>query len=203
MELTPGAGMFTRFAYADATSMVALLEEAAALLRDRAERLRQAGARVHTPTAAEPLVVVLVDELAGLVAYGPDRELRKRAEQALSVQLSQGRAPGVLVVAAVQDPSKDVVAFRDLFPVRVALRLVEDVAVDMVLGRGARARGAECDRISPALPGVGYVQLDGVREPVRVRAGYVTDDELRAMARDYPAPTAAGVVGLRLVDGAA
>jgi S-DNA-T family DNA segregation ATPase FtsK/SpoIIIE len=203
MELTPGAGMFTRFAYADPGSMVALLEAAVTLLRDRAERLRLAGARVHTPSVAEPLVVVLVDELAALVAYGADRELRKRAELALSVLLSQGRAPGVLVVAAVQDPSKDVVAFRDLFPVRVALRLVEDVAVDMVLGRGARARGAECDRISPALPGVGYVQLDGVREPVRVRAAYVTDDELRAMARDYPPPSAAGAVGLRLVGGAA
>jgi DNA segregation ATPase FtsK/SpoIIIE, S-DNA-T family len=203
MELTPGAGMFTRFAYADPGSMVALLEEAAALLRERAERLRLAGARVHTPTVVEPLVVVLVDELAALVAYGADRELRKRAEQALSVLLSQGRAPGVLVVAAVQDPSKDVVAFRDLFPVRVALRLVEDAQVDMVLGRGARARGAECDRISPALPGVGYVQLDGVREPVRVRAAYVTDDELRVMAQYYPAPSAPRAAVLRVVDGAA
>jgi len=135
MELTPGAGMFTRFAYADPASMVALLEAVVALLRERAERLRRADARVHTPSAAEPLVVVLVDELAALVACGTDRELRKRAEQALSVLLSQGRAPGMLVVAAVQDPSKDVVAFRDLLPVRVALRLVEDVAVDMVLGR--------------------------------------------------------------------
>jgi DNA segregation ATPase FtsK/SpoIIIE, S-DNA-T family len=206
MELTPGAGMFTRFAYADPASMVALLEAAVGVLRDRAERLRMAGARVHTPSVAEPLVVVLVDELAALVAYGADRELRKRAEQALSALLSQGRAPGVLVVAAVQDPSKDVVAFRDLFPVRVALRLVEDAQVDMVLGRGARARGGECDRISPALPGVGYVQLDGVREPVRVRAGYVTDDELRAMARDYPAPAYSGTgtcVRLPVVDGAA
>jgi DNA segregation ATPase FtsK/SpoIIIE, S-DNA-T family len=204
MELTPGAGMFTRFAYADTGSMVDLLEAAVILLRERAERLRRAGARLHTPSVAEPLVVVLVDELAALVAYGADRELRKRAEQALWVLLSQGRAPGVLVVAAVQDPSKDVVAFRDLFPVRVALRLVEDVQVDMVLGRGARARGAECDRISPALPGVGFVQQDGVREPIRVRAADVTDDELRAMARDHPALSAAGAtVGLRLVDGAA
>ncbi len=76
----------------------------------------------------------------------------------------------MLVVAAVQDPGKDVIGFRDLFPSRIALRLLEDVQVDMVLGRSARQRGAECDRIPASLPGVGYVVLEGVREPVRVRA---------------------------------
>ena len=115
--------------------------------------------------------------------------------------LSQGRAPGVLVVATVQDPAKDVIAFRDLFPVRVALRLVEDAQVDMVLGRGARARGAVCDRIPPSLPGVGYVVLDGVREPVRVRAAHVTDEDLRRLAAEHPAP--AGPVGLHAMRGAA
>jgi S-DNA-T family DNA segregation ATPase FtsK/SpoIIIE len=138
-------------------------------------------------------VLVVVDELAALIAYAPDRDLRRRAEAALSLLLSQGRAAGVLVVAAVQDPGKDVVAFRELFPVRVALRLVEDVQVDMVLGRGARARGADADRIPPSSPGVGYVVLDGPPEPVRVRAGWVSDADLAAMARDYRCPTAAAV----------
>ena len=201
MELTPGAALFTRFAYADPASMIALLEDAVAVMRERAERLRRAGCRQHEPSPADPLVVVLVDELAALVAYGPDRDQRRRAEQALSLLLSQGRAPGVLVVAAVQDPAKDVIAFRDLFPVRVGLRLVEDTQVDMVLGRGARARGAVCDRIPPSLPGVGYVVLDGVREPVRVRAAYVTDVDLRRLAGEHPAP--AGPVGLHAVRGAA
>ena len=47
---------------------------------------------------------LLVDEMAALTAYCGDRELKKRAESALQLLLSQGRAPGVLVVAAVQDP---------------------------------------------------------------------------------------------------
>ena len=100
--------------------------------------------------------------------------------------LSQGRAVGVVVVAALQDPGKDVLPFRDLFPTRIALRLTEDVQVDMVLGRGSRERGAHCDRIPPSLPGVGFVQLDGVREPVRVRAAHVTDDNIRAMLNPEP-----------------
>ena len=57
----------------------------------------------------------------------------------------------------------------------------------MVLGDGARDRGAVCDRIDENQPGVGYVVLDGVREPVRVRSAHVTDDDVRAMAAAYPA----------------
>jgi S-DNA-T family DNA segregation ATPase FtsK/SpoIIIE len=185
MELTPGAGLFTRFAYADPAQMVELLEDAVVLMRERAERLRVAGRRLHEPRVGDPLVVVVVDEMAALTAYCGERDLKKRAEAALSLLLSQGRAPGVLVVAAVQDPGKDVIGFRDLFPSRVALRLLEDVQVDMVLGRSARQRGAECDLIPASLPGVGYVVLEGVREPVRVRAAYVSDADLAQMVEEF------------------
>jgi DNA segregation ATPase FtsK/SpoIIIE, S-DNA-T family len=188
MELTPAAPLFHRFAYESSAAMVELLEEAVTIMRHRAERLRQAGKRVHTPTTTDPMVVLLVDEMAALTAYCGDRDLKKRAESALQLLLSQGRAPGVVVVAAVQDPGKDVIGFRDLFPTRIALRLLEDVQVDMVLGRSARLHGAQCDLIPPSLPGVGYVVLDGVREPIRVRAAYVSDDDLAHLVKTYGRP---------------
>ena len=152
---------------------------------------------MHTPTPADPTLVLLVDEMATLTAYCGDRDLKRRAEAALQLLLSQGRAPGVVVVAAVQDPGKDVIGFRDLFPTRIALRLLEDVQVDMVLGRSARLHGAQCDLIPPSMPGVGYVVLDGVPEPIRVRSAYVSDDDVAhlvdtyAPARDNSAPIAA------------
>jgi S-DNA-T family DNA segregation ATPase FtsK/SpoIIIE len=200
MELNPGAGLFSRFAYADAALMVELLEDAVALMRERAERLRLAGLLLHTPSVSDPLVVVVVDEIAALTAYCGDRDLKKRAESALQLLLSQGRAPGVLVVASVQDPGKDVVGFRDLFPSRVALRLLEDVQVDMVLGRSARQRGAECDQIPLSMPGVGYVVMEGVREPVRVRASYVSDEDLRRMVDEFR-PGAPAEVQTKPADG--
>jgi len=90
----------------------------------------------------------------------------------------------VCVVGALQDPRKDVINFRNLFPTKIALRLDESDQVDMVLGDGARDRGALADEISP-LPevgaGVGYVRLEAVPDPVRVRAAYVTDDDIQAM----------------------
>ena len=188
MELTPGSAMFARFAYESPAAMVELLEDAVSYMRMRTELLRLAGSRSLVPSVEDPLIVVVVDEMAALTAYVGDRDLKRRAETALQLLLSQGRAPGVLVVAAAQDPGKDVIGFRDLFPSRIALRLLEDVQVDMVLGRSARQRGALCDQIPASMPGVAYVAQEGVREPVRVRAAYVSDEDLAEMVRIY-APT--------------
>jgi S-DNA-T family DNA segregation ATPase FtsK/SpoIIIE len=78
-----------------------------------------------------------------------------------------------------------VLSLRNLFPTRIALRLDESDQVDMVLGDGARDRGALADEISP-LPrtgaGVGYVRLEGSPQVVRVRAAFVADADIRAMA---------------------
>jgi S-DNA-T family DNA segregation ATPase FtsK/SpoIIIE len=186
MELAPGAALFTQFAYRP-EDMVELLEEAAWTMIERANRLRGL-TRVHTPTLEEPAILVVVDELAQLTSYEPDPKLRRRAIQALSLLLSQGRGPAVTVIAAMQDPRKEVVEFRDLFPVRVALRMVEADQANLVLGRGARAKGAACELIPRALPGVGYQLLDGEQHPTRVRASWMSDADIEALARDYPAP---------------
>jgi DNA segregation ATPase FtsK/SpoIIIE, S-DNA-T family len=184
MELAPGRALFARFCGDEFTAMAELLEEAVAVMQDRARRL--AGVtRLHEPTIREPLILVVVDEVATLSAYLPDRKLRERMAHSLGLLLTQGRAVGVSVVAALQDPRKEVLALRNLFPARVGLRLDEPSQIDMVLGDGAREQGARCDRIPMSLPGVGYVRLDGVREPTRVRAGYVTDQDIATMSRDY------------------
>src|SRR4029079_15719398 len=101
---------------------------------------------------------------------------------------SQGRAVGVSVVGAVQDPRKEIVTMRDLFPTRVALRLTEADPVGLVLGQGARDRGARCDQIPESLPGVGYVGLDGVAEPVRVRFAHITDEDIAQTVTHYAPP---------------
>jgi DNA segregation ATPase FtsK/SpoIIIE, S-DNA-T family len=198
MELAFGARLFHRLVYRTTDDMLLLLEDAKTAMQDRQARLVGVS-RLHAPTAADPLIVVLVDELAALTAY-VDRDTKRKAAELLQLLLSQGRAVGVLVVAALQDPRKDVLPFRDLFPTRIALRLTEDVQVDMVLGRGARERGAVCDAIPETLPGVGYVQLEGRREPTRVRAAYVSDDDLAAMAASHAPARLRGDATLTPVD---
>ena len=50
----------------------------------------------------------------------------------------------------------------------------------MVLGDQAYDRGAWANRIGESEPGVGYLFGEGVREPLRVRAGWVPDDTIKA-----------------------
>ncbi|WP_047223786.1 FtsK/SpoIIIE domain-containing protein [Protofrankia coriariae] len=186
MELAFGRGMFTRFA-TDTAGIADLLDDAVSVMRERAGRLRGV-TRLHTPTVDEPLIVVIVDELAALTAYVTDRELKRRLSASLPLLLSQGRAPGVVMIGAVQDPRKEVLPFRDLFPVRVALRLTEADQVDLVLGDGTRDRGARAEEIPEGLPGVGYVLADGQADPVRVRAAWIDDAEISRMAHRYQPP---------------
>ena len=186
MELAYGRVIFeTHGAYAaDPPAIAVMLEQAVADMQQRAAAF--AGQqRDHTPTVEYPFVVVLVDEVAFLTAYQPDRKLRERVMNALATLTTQGRAVGYSVVAALQDPRKEVMGIRNLFPDRIAMRLDEPEQVDMVLGDGARDRGAACELISsdPATgAGVAFVRLEADPDPVRVRAGWVSDADIRAMA---------------------
>ena len=161
-----------------------VLEDAVTVMRRRQATLR-GNARLHTPTTAEPLIVVIVDELASLTAYVVDRDAKRRITAALSLLLSQGRAVGVSVVGAVQDPRKDIVSMRDLFPTRILLRVTEPEHVALTLGQGARDRGATADLIDDATPGVAYVGQDGVPEAARVRFTHATDDDITALVQHY------------------
>lgn len=193
MEFGAGSRLFTRFAFDTSGSTLTLLRDATAILEERADRLRGVS-RQHIPTRKEPLILLVVDELASLTAYQTDRKIAAEMNQLLGQILSQGRAVGINVVAAVQDPSKDTVALRQLFPTRIGLRVAEASQVDMVLGAGARNAGALCDQIADGLPGVAYVMEDGHAVPRRVRAFQVTDEDIDALVDRY-APTASNGEG--------
>jgi S-DNA-T family DNA segregation ATPase FtsK/SpoIIIE len=199
MELGFGRELFRKLVTMDGRDaeeeVVAFLEE----LADEADRRASAlagYARTLTPSTAMPFVLVVIDELASVTAFIADSKRRQRAEAALGRLLTKGRAPGMCVIGALQDPRKEVVKWRDLFPTRIALRLVEGTQVDMVLGDGARKRGARCDEISETAPGVGYVVEDGSQTVTRVRAAYLTDNDIRTLATTYrPGPVLHSVEG--------
>jgi S-DNA-T family DNA segregation ATPase FtsK/SpoIIIE len=202
MELAYGRAIFDRHGRyaADPDAIVVMLEDAVAEMQARAASF--AGKhREHTPSSEHPFVVIVVDEVAFLTAYLPERQLRDRVKAALATLTTQGRAVGFCVIAALQDPRKEVMSIRNLFPDRIAMRLDEPEQVDMVLGDGARDRGAAADLI-PANPatgaGIAYVRLETDPDPVRVRAAWVTDTDIAAMAAG-----AAPVSALRPVEASA
>ncbi|MDD7942569.1 FtsK/SpoIIIE domain-containing protein [Actinomycetospora lutea] len=191
MEYRMVSELFYMLAYGDDEHLVAALEFAADLMRQRAEAL---GGNVRKLLARMfgdyPLYVILVDELLALTTYIANRDLKDRANAAVRRMLSQGRAPGVVVIGCVQDPRKEVLSFRDMFGYRVALRLDSDVETRMVLSDSAYDRGARCDAIPEACPGMGFVvdEDGGKRQPIKVRADWVSDAELAYLAAEYPAP---------------
>ena len=161
MELSFGRDLFGDRYAASPAACADLLEAAVQIMQERADRF--AGLqRNHTPTVDDPFVLVVVDEVAFLTAYQSDKGLKLRISAALATLTTQGRAVGFGVMAALQDPRKEVMNIRNLFPDKIALRLDESEQVDMVLGDGARDRGALADHISP-IPeqgaGIGYVRL--------------------------------------------
>ena len=184
MELGRAENLFHKLVCTNGTEAIALLEHVATLTRQRAEALRRQRSRKWTPASGQPFMLLIVDELADVIAYQPDNGLRKRANLALQSILSQGRAPGVCVIGQLQDPRKEIIDFRHLFPVRIAMRLDEPQQVDMVLGDGVRQRGATAHEISEDTPGVAWVKIDGRREPQRARAFHGTDADLDELC-DY------------------
>ncbi|GAA2812728.1 FtsK/SpoIIIE domain-containing protein [Mycolicibacterium pallens] len=188
IELSVGARLFTKIATteADAVETLAGLEK---LMNKRGQAM--AGhSRDHRPTKASPLVVLLIDELAGVTAYMSDPTLRKEAAASLSRILTKGRALGIVVAAFLQDPRKEILPMRGLFTQTIALRLRSREEVTMVLGDGI-ADKAPAHRIAPDRPGTGYViAADG--HTVKVRSDFWSDDQIRSTARQYGRSTTAG-----------
>ncbi|QJY51213.1 FtsK/SpoIIIE domain-containing protein [Pseudonocardia broussonetiae] len=185
LELAMGRGFFgDRYANTDEQA-VQLLERAAAEMLERAEGL--AGhARRAEPSVLHPVNVLFIDELGYLSALMPDRKLRERAEKALSAILVLGRAAGFVVIGALQDPRKEVLNFRDLFPTAVAMRLRKPM-VDLVLGAGMYEAGAVCDQIPPPKAGgagVAFVVSEDSGIPVCVRFTWCPDDLIRKTAAE-------------------
>ncbi|MDN5686262.1 MAG: hypothetical protein L0G94_06185 [Brachybacterium sp.] len=192
VELGMGKDLFTRYAVTP-TEAVVVLEEAVDAMSARLERMA-GNSRQHTASTDEPLVVVLIDEVAALTSYIEDRDLKGRARTAMSLLCSQGRAVGYTVVACLQDPRKETIPNRGLFTQMVGLRLRDREETSMVLGDGAVASGALCHKIPLASPGIGYVVPEDGSEPIRVRAASVDDDLIRAAAERFPAPSTIPVV---------
>jgi DNA segregation ATPase FtsK/SpoIIIE, S-DNA-T family len=102
-----------------------------------------------------------------------DRKTRKQIVEKVVRLTTQGRALGFTVRGYVQEPTKETVPVRELYPRRICLRVTAKSHVGLVLGDQVHERGAWANRIDESAAGVGHVWGEGQREPLRVRAGWV------------------------------
>jgi S-DNA-T family DNA segregation ATPase FtsK/SpoIIIE len=195
MELAYGRRIFHRYAVTGKDAL-ALLDD---LLEGADKRKAEfAGWSRSVPITAEnPLEIVEFDEIGALIRYIGDRKLREQITERVALLTTQGRALGYTVRGYVQEPTKDTVPVRELFPRRICLRVATKSHVAMVLGDQAYDRGAWANRIGESEPGVGYLFGEGIREPLRVRGGWVPDEvikDLEAFVTGDPRPVSPGTV---------
>ncbi|HEY3690147.1 MAG TPA: FtsK/SpoIIIE domain-containing protein [Pseudonocardiaceae bacterium] len=192
MELAYGRGIFARYGVSGNEA----LEVLDALIDVLEARKREfAGITRDVPISAEnPLELLEFDEIGALTKY-TDRKTREAIVERLAILTTQGRALGFGVRGYVQEPTKDTVPVRELLPRRICLRVTSKTHVGMVLGDGAYERGAWANRIPESAAGVGYAWGEGIREPLRVRAGWVSDATVKAL-ENYVTNGGAQVVDL-------
>jgi S-DNA-T family DNA segregation ATPase FtsK/SpoIIIE len=178
MELAYGRRIFARYAVTG-TDALAVLDDLVDAMHAR--KAQFAGRVRDVPISAEhPLELLEFDEIGALTKY-IDRKTRDAITERVALLTTQGRALGFTVRGYVQEPTKDTVPVRELFPRRICLRVSAKSHVGMVLGDQAYERGGWANRITETEAGVGYVFGEGIREPLRVRAGWVSDETIKQL----------------------
>ena len=134
------------------------------------------------PDAFLPYVVA-IDEIAYYSATTGDKKQREEFAALLRDLVARGRAVGIIVIAATQRPSSDIIptSLRDLFAWRFAGRCTNDSSSDIVLGHGWANQGWTANAISPNNPGAGLLIAEG-GSPQLIKTAYLDDLVCAAIA---------------------
>jgi hypothetical protein len=81
MEVGRAPDLFQKLVCSHGAEDVELLEQVATLTRQRADALRQQRTRKWLPASGQPFVLLIIDELAEVIAYQPDTHPRRRVGQ--------------------------------------------------------------------------------------------------------------------------
>ena len=129
-----------------------------------------------------PVILCAIDELAYFsVTIGTPQE-QDEFKTVVRDLVARGRAAGIIVVAATQRPSADIIptSLRDLFGFRVAFRCTTDSSSDIILSVGWAKEGYSARTIRPEDIGIGWLLAEG-GIPRRFKAAYLTDAQIRAV----------------------
>jgi S-DNA-T family DNA segregation ATPase FtsK/SpoIIIE len=157
---------------------ISVLRRLQSTMDSRYDVLLDAGQRKITSASGLPVILVVLDELAYFSTTVGDTKQQREFVTLVRDLVARGRAAGVVVVAATQRPSADIIptSLRDLFGYRWAFRCTTDSSSDVILGHGWANEGYTATDIDPAARGVGWLIAEG-GIPRRMKAAYLTDDQ--------------------------
>lgn len=169
----------------DMDAAIAVLEEQQHVIDERCQVLLDTGRKKIVRADGVPVHLVVIDELAYFTATVGTKQQREKFIIALRDGVARGRKAAVRYVVATQRPSYDIVptSLRDLLGYRWAFRCATEDSSDVVLGKGWVKRGYNAADIDTESRGVGLLLAEGRRVPNRVKAAYLDDAQVAALAR--------------------
>ena len=167
----------------DLPRAIATLRRLQKVMDNRCEFLLANEGRKVDATTAFRAILVAIDEIAYFSATVGKKQDREQFSELLRDLVARGRAVGIIVVAATQRPSSDIIptSLRDLFAWRFAGRCTTDSSSDIVLGHGTANLGWSARTISPTNPGLGLLIAEG-GSPSLVKTGYLEDADCARIA---------------------
>jgi DNA segregation ATPase FtsK/SpoIIIE-like protein len=182
VELAAWSLVADRFVGSNQEEAVDALEDLREVMDLRYASLALTRRRKIAPSDLEGLHLLVVDELAFFLRGG-QKVTRDRFAELLRDLVSRGRAAGIIVVAATQKPSHEVIPtwIRDLFSFRLAMRCTSPDASDTILGQGWASQGYSATSIDPAMRGMGFLLAEG-GVPTLIMTPYLSDDEIDVLA---------------------
>ena len=158
------------------------LHDLQAEMDTRYRQLDAAGRRKIVKADGLDVILCVIDELAYFsVTIGSPAE-QDEFKTLVRDLVARGRAAGIIMVAATQRPSADIIptSLRDLFGFRVAFRCTTDSSSDIILSVGWAKEGYSARTIRPEDIGIGWILAEG-GIPRRFKAAYLTDTQITAV----------------------
>ncbi len=179
VELSPWRTVAHAFVGNDLDEAITAMETLADEVAIRYARMDAVGRRKIERRDHLRVILAVIDELAYYTAIAGTEAQQERFITLLLYVVAFGRAVGVLVVAATQRPSADIVPtkVRDIFGFRIAFRCATDSSSDIILSPGWAGEGYSAKNIAPESIGVGLALVEG-GIPVRFKAGLLTDTDV-------------------------
>lgn len=167
----------------DPASAEATLLRLQKVMDNRYTYLLAHGRRKMTRDDGLSAYLLAIDEIAYFSATAGDRKSQDRFSALLRDLVARGRAVGIIVAAATQRPSSDIIptSLRDLFAWRFAGRCTTDSSSDIILGHGWANRGWSANTIAPGNQGAGLLIAEG-GTPMLVKTGWLSDADCARIA---------------------
>ncbi|TWD73486.1 S-DNA-T family DNA segregation ATPase FtsK/SpoIIIE [Kribbella amoyensis] len=184
VELLPYAPVAEEFVGNDMNKALRVLRKLQADLDERYLHLARTGRKKIVPEDGFRAKLVAIDELAYFTVTVGTKEQQEEFRTLIRDIVARGRAAGIIVVAATQRPSADIVptSLRDLFGYRLAFRCATDSSSDIILGTGWASQGHTAVDIAPESLGVGLLRAEG-GFPRRLKTAYLNDNQHRQIVR--------------------